>query len=156
VRSRSSGGLQVKTSGLVSAKNALKMSLCIWRCPSSAVDHDSRSLILRSGWMFAHSSQLTLVRATSLTNYSSRRGDREAVDQTARESDIGKLTPTSLYVHISALNNLAPLLRVYEGCARVLIGAVVEGANVVKIHRDNRPFLTYPTQNSKRTHTRLY
>src|SRR5437868_13697424 len=111
------------------------MSLCIWRCPSSAVDHDSRSLILRSGWMFAHSSQLTLVRATSLTNYSSRRVAREAVDQTARDSDIGNLKPTSLYVHISASNILASLLRVYVAPALDLIGEVVEDANVVKRDR---------------------
>ena len=72
-------------------------------------------------------------------------GNLKAIDQTARQSPIGKLTPTSLYLHISALDHLPPLLRVYEGCARVLIGAV-EGANVVKIHRDKPgvSYLSYP------------
>jgi len=72
-------------------------------------------------------------------------GDRESVEQAAKSSQVGKLTQSSLYLHASALSRISPLLRVYEGCARALIGAV-EGANIIKVHRD-RPqvsYLSYP------------
>lgn len=53
----------------------------------------------------------------------------------------GKRTPTALYVHVSALDRLAPLLRVREGCARALLGTVSE-ATLVKFHLD-RPVVSY-------------
>jgi DNA phosphorothioation-associated putative methyltransferase len=58
---------------------------------------------------------------------------------------VGKLTPTALYVHESALPHLPPVLRVYEGCARAYIGAV-DGANVIKLHRGTPQvsYLSYP------------
>ncbi|HLW00372.1 MAG TPA: DNA phosphorothioation-associated putative methyltransferase [Ktedonobacterales bacterium] len=61
-------------------------------------------------------------------------GDQSAIDKACRESQIGKLTPEALYVHITALPRLDPLLRVYEGCARTLTGAV-ESANIIKLNR---------------------
>jgi DNA phosphorothioation-associated putative methyltransferase len=72
-------------------------------------------------------------------------GDRAAVDRAAKISPVGKLTRDSLYVHLSALSQLPALLRVYEGCAHALIGAV-EGANVIKLHRDSPrvSYLCYP------------
>ncbi len=72
-------------------------------------------------------------------------GNRDAVDRAAKISPVGKLTRDSLYVHISAISQLPALLRVYEGCARALIGAV-EGANVIKLHRDSPrvSYLCYP------------
>lgn len=72
-------------------------------------------------------------------------GDAKAVDEACRASGVGKLTPSALYVHESALGSLAPLLRIYEGCARVLVG-VVESANIVKLHRDEPriSYLSYP------------
>lgn len=72
-------------------------------------------------------------------------GDRDEVDRAAKTSRVGKLLPTSLYIHTGALPELTPLLRVYEGCARALIGSV-EGANVVKLHRDTPrvSYLSYP------------
>jgi DNA phosphorothioation-associated putative methyltransferase len=72
-------------------------------------------------------------------------GDREAIDGAFKTSPVGKLTRDSLYVHISATSQLPPLLRVYEGCARALIGTV-DGANVIKLHRDSPKvsYLCYP------------
>lgn len=61
-------------------------------------------------------------------------GDAEAVNAACKESSIGKLLPKALYVHRTAVDRLAPILRVYEGCARAWIGEI-EGANIIKIHR---------------------
>ncbi len=72
-------------------------------------------------------------------------GDRAAVDKACRAAAVGKLTPTALYVHISALSQLPALLRVYEGCARAYIGAVEE-ATIIKLHRElpQISYLSYP------------
>jgi DNA phosphorothioation-associated putative methyltransferase len=72
-------------------------------------------------------------------------GDRRLIDQACRNSGVGKLTPTALYVHVSALEQLAAVLRIYEGCARSYIGRV-EGANIVKLHRfkPKVSYLQYP------------
>jgi DNA phosphorothioation-associated putative methyltransferase len=72
-------------------------------------------------------------------------GDRTIIEDACRTSAVGKFTPTALYVHESALTHLAPLLRIYEGCARVIIGRVA-GANVIKLHhREPRiSYLSYP------------
>lgn len=59
-------------------------------------------------------------------------GDSNAIRQACLQSLVGKLTPGSLYVHVSALQRLQPILRVYEGCARAYIGSV-EGANIIKL-----------------------
>jgi DNA phosphorothioation-associated putative methyltransferase len=61
-------------------------------------------------------------------------GDPQVTDEACRRASVGKLTPSALYVHISALPQLPPVLRVYEGCARAYIGTV-EGANLIKLHR---------------------
>lgn len=73
-------------------------------------------------------------------------GKREIIEDACRSSVVGKLTPTALYVHDSALTHLSPLLRIYEGCARVVIGRV-DGANVIKIHHDEPAvsYLSYPS-----------
>jgi DNA phosphorothioation-associated putative methyltransferase len=73
-------------------------------------------------------------------------GKMDEVDAACRQSKIGKQTPAALYVHRSALEDLHPLLRVYEGCARVLVGEV-EGANIIKLRRDEPrvTYLRYPT-----------
>ena len=72
-------------------------------------------------------------------------GDRASIDQACQQSAIGKRTRDALYVHTSALDRLAPLLRVYEGCARILTGTVA-GANVIKLRRDKAQvsYLSYP------------
>ena len=68
-------------------------------------------------------------------------GDQEVISKAADKSSAGKRLPTALYVHESALPNLPHVLRVYEGCARWLVGEV-DGANVVKLATD-RPKVSY-------------
>ena len=74
-----------------------------------------------------------------------RAGEIARVDRACRESPVGKLTPTALYIHESALAALSPLLRTYEGCARNYLGAV-EGANIIKLYRRESKvsYLSYP------------
>lgn len=74
-----------------------------------------------------------------------RAGDRAAIDAACRQAPVGKLTPEALYVHVSAITRLPPLLRVYEGCARVLTGTV-EGTTIVKLNRlePKVSYLVYP------------
>ena len=72
-------------------------------------------------------------------------GDMARVSKAARGSAVGKVTPSAIYVHESALESLPPLLRLYEGCAKGYIGRV-EGANVIKLHTDEPKvsYLSYP------------
>jgi DNA phosphorothioation-associated putative methyltransferase len=74
-----------------------------------------------------------------------RAGSAEAVDEACRRSAVGKLLPTALYVHRTALEALDPLLRVYEGCARAYLGTL-DGANLIKLHRQSGKvsYLVYP------------
>ena len=74
-----------------------------------------------------------------------RAGDTDAVERACRTSPVGKLTPTALYFHESALPALSPLLRTYEGCARTYLGAV-ESANIIKLYRRESKvsYLCYP------------
>lgn len=74
-----------------------------------------------------------------------RAGDAAAIDAACKESEIGKLLPTAMYIHQSALEQLSPLLRVYEGCARAFIGDVPD-ATVIKLHRFSGKvsYLVYP------------
>ena len=68
-------------------------------------------------------------------------GDMTRVQRAAPRSPVGKMTPSAIYVHESALDSLPPLLRLYEGCARRYIGRVEE-ANLVKLHT-NEPMISY-------------
>lgn len=72
-------------------------------------------------------------------------GDPNLLDRAMRNSSVGKLLPDAFYVHVSALGRLAPVLRVYEGCACVLLGSVEE-ATIVKLGRANPrvSYLSYP------------
>ncbi len=67
------------------------------------------------------------------------------VEAACRQSSIGKLTPSALYVHESALQGISSVLRLYEGCARGYLGRV-EGANIVKLHVGEPmvSYLSYP------------
>ena len=82
-------------------------------------------------------------------------GNIDLLSTTADESAVGKRLPTDLYVHVSALDQLAPVLRVYEGCARWLMGEV-DDANIVKLATDKPKvsYLSYPTFD-KDPHPRL-
>jgi DNA phosphorothioation-associated putative methyltransferase len=72
-------------------------------------------------------------------------GRPELIDAACRASAIGKLTPSALYVHESAVEGLPVPLRLFEGCARGYLGRV-EGANIVKLHRAEPKvsYLSYP------------
>ena len=61
-------------------------------------------------------------------------GDATAVDQACQRSSVGRLAANALFVHKSAVPALAPVLRIYEGCARAYLGEI-DDANVVKLHR---------------------
>ncbi|OZC84421.1 SAM-dependent methyltransferase [Rhodococcus sp. 06-418-1B] len=72
-------------------------------------------------------------------------GNAMMVLMAARHCGVGKQTPSALYVHRNALAELPPLLQVYEGCARVLVGST-PSANMVKLSvvKPLVSFLTYP------------
>lgn len=68
-------------------------------------------------------------------------GNPMLVDAECRDAQVGKLTPHALYVHRTALSALSPELRVYEGCARVLIGDIPE-TTIIKLAR-REPIVSY-------------
>jgi DNA phosphorothioation-associated putative methyltransferase len=68
-------------------------------------------------------------------------GEPGVIKQACQQSKIGKLLPAALYVHISALTELDPKLRLYEGCASRNIGGM-EDANIIKFHTD-KPCISY-------------
>lgn len=72
-------------------------------------------------------------------------GDSERRSRACSERSTGKVTPDALYVHVTALPSLPPLLRVYEGCARALTGTITN-ATLVKLHRltPKVSYLVYP------------
>ena len=72
--------------------------------------------------------------------------DGSAISSACTEVAFGKLTPEALYVHVDYVADLPPLLRVYEGAARVITGDV-DDATLVKLHRQKPQvsFLVYPT-----------
>jgi len=74
-----------------------------------------------------------------------RAGKMDAIERACSSSEVGKLTGNALYVHVSALERLHPLLRVYEGCGAALVGHV-EGATLIKLARmePRVSYLAYP------------
>jgi hypothetical protein len=72
-------------------------------------------------------------------------GDQQARDAAFKESPVGKLTPEALYLHAAELGHVPAVIRVYEGCGRVLTGTVTD-SNVVKLHRlkPEVSYLSYP------------
>ncbi|HAM45051.1 MAG TPA: SAM-dependent methyltransferase [Propionibacteriaceae bacterium] len=72
-------------------------------------------------------------------------GEQEAIAEQSANPGVGKVLPDSIYVHVSSVPALPVLLRVYEGCARTLLGDV-PGATVVKLRRDKPKvsYLCYP------------
>ncbi len=73
-------------------------------------------------------------------------GDMAKVDEACKVAPFGKLMPTALYVHSASLPRLPGVLRVYEGCARVLTGEV-EGTTILKLrrHEPKISYLAYPS-----------
>lgn len=72
-------------------------------------------------------------------------GNMDNLREAAAIAAVGKITPSAVYVHTSALPDLPPLLRVYEGCASTFIGSV-DNANVIKLSlKEPRvSYLNYP------------
>lgn len=72
-------------------------------------------------------------------------GTPGAIDAACLSASFGKLTPTALYVHRSALDRLPLLLRAFEGCGRGYLGET-EGANIIKLYRrePKLSYLSYP------------
>ncbi|PZV09746.1 MAG: DNA phosphorothioation-associated methyltransferase [Leptolyngbya sp.] len=68
-------------------------------------------------------------------------GRTDLIEERCRQSAIGQQRPNSLWVHVSAIDQLDPLLRLYEGCASRTIGRPEE-ATVVKFHVQ-KPQITY-------------
>lgn len=77
-------------------------------------------------------------------------GDLEVVKARCQASAIGKKLSNSLWVHVSALDVLDPLLRLYEGCASRTIGRPEE-ATIVKFHtsKPKISYLFYPNFDSE-------
>ncbi len=68
-------------------------------------------------------------------------GNLEVIAERCQSSGIGQKRFNSLWVHVSAIETLDPLLRLYEGCASRTIGRPEE-ANVVKFH-SRKPKIAY-------------
>ncbi len=68
-------------------------------------------------------------------------GDMEKIAHLCKTSKIGKQLNNALAVHISALEKLPPLLRLYEGCASRNFYRL-ENANIIKLYY-NKPKITY-------------
>ena len=68
-------------------------------------------------------------------------GEPGVIKKACQQNKIGKLLPAALYVHISALNEIDPKLRLYEGCASRNIGGM-EDANIIKFHTE-KPCISY-------------
>ena len=60
-------------------------------------------------------------------------GDPETIVNRCQNSPVGKKLPNYLLIHVSAIEALDPLLRLYEGCASRTIGRL-EKATVIKFH----------------------
>jgi len=63
-----------------------------------------------------------------------RAGDPDAIDTACQRAEVGRLIDNALIIHRSALDYLQPILRIYEGCGRALVGDI-DQANVIKLHR---------------------
>jgi len=72
-------------------------------------------------------------------------GDPKHLDEQLRKLPVGKVLPDAVYLHVTALPSSSPVVRLYEGCARVLVGDV-PGANIIKLSRVDRrvSYLSYP------------
>jgi len=67
--------------------------------------------------------------------------DLQNLQDLAQDSPVGQKYPSHLLIHISALNSLDPLLRLYEGCASRNFGRL-EDTNLIKFSWQ-KPQITY-------------
>ena len=65
----------------------------------------------------------------------------EKIGELCQNSSVGKQLKGAIAIHVSALDKLPPLLRVYEGCASRVYGRL-ENANIIKLYY-NRPKISY-------------
>lgn len=72
-------------------------------------------------------------------------GKQSTLAECCRASRLGKFVGNALYVHVSALDLLDPLLRLYEGCASRTFGQM-ENATLIKFRADmpKVSYLFYP------------
>jgi len=72
-------------------------------------------------------------------------GKTDSINEAMKAAQVGKLTPTALYIHADYIHILPPVLRVYEGCARAYVGSV-DSANIIKLYRKEAriSYLAYP------------
>lgn len=68
-------------------------------------------------------------------------GQPGVIAEASRKSHIGKFVGNALYIHISALEELDPLLRLYEGCSSQAFGRLEE-ATLIKFRAD-KPKISY-------------
>ena len=68
-------------------------------------------------------------------------GNTAAIAERCQHSPVGQKHSNSLWVHTSAIDQLDPLLRLYEGCASRTIGRPQE-ATVIKFHT-SKPKISY-------------
>lgn len=71
---------------------------------------------------------------------------RDRLEEAIAVMTFGKHLPDAVYLHAAGLAIAPPLMRVYEGCAAVLVGQV-ESANILKLSRTERKvtYLSYPS-----------
>jgi DNA phosphorothioation-associated putative methyltransferase len=71
--------------------------------------------------------------------------DEAGLDLALRTVPFGKVLPDAVYIHVDYLADLPPLVRVYVGSGRVLVGDV-PNTTIVKMSRQERriSFLSYP------------
>lgn len=68
-------------------------------------------------------------------------GDQKIINSKCKASKIGKLVGDALYIHVSALETLDSILRLYEGCASRAFGRM-DGATIIKLRID-KPKISY-------------
>ena len=64
-------------------------------------------------------------------------GDPKTISRLCDSAGVGVLDEQALYIHVSLLPRLHPVLRCYVGCAEML-GAPVSEAHIIKIHKRSR------------------
>lgn len=68
-------------------------------------------------------------------------GRAEQIERSVHSAKTGKITATSLYVHIEALRHVPPILRIFEACAQLVAGRPNE-TTLVRLRHDV-PIVSY-------------
>jgi DNA phosphorothioation-associated putative methyltransferase len=110
---------------------------------TSVVQNDIKSLF--GGYQQACAAADLMLMSLGNLEVVEERCKSSAVRSSSPYGVIGQKRPNSLWVHVSAIEALDPLLRLYEGCASRTIGRPQE-ANVVKFHfrKPKISYLFYP------------